>query len=332
MRSESFVEVTCNRYACVCVSTAANAVSGWGNSNVSRPPSLYCLPVRNVDTLITCRPGSCFGHVKEKDRLTRLLWMPRAGFWEASLRQWQNDAMHVDVRDRVFMSPVKPLSSRLPLGLHMTLIPSASPKSSHKHQSTIRSSSCEDVPTLAKILKETDRWQYAIIIDSWSSGVVSERWQPFPRLYSNPGAFYSRAWNWNDGRDGFWHRCLQATMLKSTSPEPLCSEMNLQAFRGNEKWQKSLFKFKACSFQLSVLYLKLASSDTFGSFLCEHWEKSTHNLAFKHNKTGRDDSRWIRAFRCSSWPTVWPSPNWPWSILSQFAPAIRTNAATDTGS
>ncbi len=130
----------------------------------------------------------------------------------------------------------------------------------------------------------------------------------------------------------FWHCCLQATTLKSTSPEPLYFEMNLQAFRGNEICQKSLFKFKACSFQLSVLYLKLASSDTFGSFLCENWEKSIRNLAFKHNKTGRDDSRWICAFRCSSWPTVWPSPNWPWSVLSQFASAIRTNAATDTGS
>lgn len=205
--------------------------------------------------------------------------MPRAGFWKASLRQWQNDARHVDVQDRAFMSAVKPLSSHLPLGLRMTLIPSASPKSSHKHQSTIRSSSCEDVPTLAKILKETDTWQYAIIIDLRLSGVISERWQPFPRLYSDQGAFYSRAWNWNDGRDGFWHRCLQATMLKLTSPEPLCSETNLQAFESNEKWQKSHFKFKARSFQLSVLYQKLASSDTFGSFLCERWEKKKKTYA-----------------------------------------------------
>lgn len=190
-----------------------------------------------------------------------------------------------DIQDRPFLSPVKPLSSPLPLGLHLTLISSASPKSSHKHQSTIRSNSCKDVPTLAKILKETDTWHYAIIIDSRLSGVISERWQPFPHLYSIPGAFCSRVWNWNDGRDGLWHCCLQATMFISNSPEPLYSEMNLQAFGGNEKWQKSHYKFKACSFQLSVLYLKLASSDTFGSFLCENWEKNTRNLAFKHNKT-----------------------------------------------
>ncbi len=167
MRSESMVEVTCNRYACVCVCPQLMRL---GLEETQTWASCRLCTVRNVDTLITCRPGSCFGHVKEKDRLTRPWWVPRAGFWETSLRRWQNDATHVDVRDKSFMSPVKPISSRLPLGLHMTLILSASLKSSYKHQCTIRSHSYEDVPALAKILKETDTWQYARIIDSWLSG------------------------------------------------------------------------------------------------------------------------------------------------------------------
>lgn len=43
------------------LSELAKAVRGWGNSNASWPPSLYCLPVSIVDTLITCRRCSCFG-------------------------------------------------------------------------------------------------------------------------------------------------------------------------------------------------------------------------------------------------------------------------------
>lgn len=89
-------------------------------------------------------------------------------FWEASLHLWQNDSRHVDVQDRAFMSPVKPLSSHPPLVLHMTLIPSASPKSSHKHHSTNKSSSWENAPTLAKIFQINRHVAIHILIRAWA--------------------------------------------------------------------------------------------------------------------------------------------------------------------
>ncbi len=105
-------------------------------------------------------------------------------------------------------------------GLHMTLILSASLKSSYKHQCTIRSHSYEDVPALAKILKETDTWQYARIIDSWLSGRF---WKmtAISVLVFWPRSIYIVMHGTEMIGERFWHCCLQATTLKSTSPEPL---------------------------------------------------------------------------------------------------------------
>lgn len=80
-------------------------------------------------------------------------------FWKAPQRLWQNDTTRADIQDRVFMSPVKPLSPHLPQGFDTTLIPAASPKTSHKHQSAHKGGSSKDVPSVLETLKETDTSQ-----------------------------------------------------------------------------------------------------------------------------------------------------------------------------
>lgn len=84
-------------HACVCVSTAANAVRGWGNSNASWPPSLYCLPVRNVDTLITCRPCSWFGPRQGERQADKTVVDAESrvlGSFSASVTKWRNARWH----------------------------------------------------------------------------------------------------------------------------------------------------------------------------------------------------------------------------------------------
>lgn len=125
------VEVTCNRYAHVYVCQLLMRLV------FEDPRSVLC----------ACQECWHFNHLSS----VQLVWPTsrrKTGWQVRGGRREQRfgkplcicDKMTAFI-DRAFMSPVKPLASHPPLVLHMTLIPSASPKSSHKHHSTNKSSS-----------------------------------------------------------------------------------------------------------------------------------------------------------------------------------------------
>lgn len=74
------------------LSALANTIRGWGNSNASWSPSLYCLPVSSVDTLITCRPCGCFGPRQAARRADKTVVDAQSwGSLSVSVTKWHHD-------------------------------------------------------------------------------------------------------------------------------------------------------------------------------------------------------------------------------------------------